>query len=89
MLDALFRGEENKILLTEFLNSLFEGEKIISIYSSNELTREDYPTTVQVYPDGRFEASFLVTNPKTNYIIFKNDQFKFYIEPGQTPFLTA
>jgi len=59
------------------------------IYSSNELTREDYPTTVQVYPDGRFEASFLATNPKTSYIIFKNDQFKFYIEPGQTPFLTA
>lgn len=54
------------------------------IYSSNELTREDYPTTVQVYPDGRFEASFLATNPKTSYLIFKNDQFKFYIEPGQT-----
>lgn len=54
------------------------------IYSSNELTREDYPTTVQVYPDGRFEASYLATSPKTSYIIFKNNQFKFYIEPGQT-----
>jgi len=54
------------------------------IYSSNELTREDYPTTVQVYPDGRFEVRFLATNPKTSYIIFKNNQFKFYIEPGQT-----
>jgi len=54
------------------------------IYSSNELTREDYPTTVKVYPDGRFEAGFLATNPKTSYIIFKNNQFKFYIEPGQT-----
>ena len=54
------------------------------IYSSNELTREDYPTTVQVYPDGRFEASYLATTPKTSYIIFKNNRFKFYIEPGQT-----
>ena len=54
------------------------------IYSSNELTREDYPTTVQVYPDGRFEASYLATNPKTSYIKFKNNRFKFYIEPGQT-----
>jgi len=54
------------------------------IYSSNELTREDYPTTVQVYPDGRFEASYLATNPKTGYIKFKNNRFKFYIEPGQT-----
>ncbi len=54
------------------------------IYSSNELTREDYPTTVQVYPDGRFEASYLATNPKISYIIFKNNRFKFYIEPGQT-----
>jgi len=54
------------------------------IYSSNELTREDYPTTVQVYPDGRFEASYLATHPKISYIIFKNNRFKFYIEPGQT-----
>lgn len=54
------------------------------IYSSNELTREDYPSTVQVYPDGRFEASYLATNPETSYIKFKNNRFKFYIEPGQT-----
>ncbi|WP_286766774.1 MULTISPECIES: TlpA family protein disulfide reductase [Sphingobacterium] len=54
------------------------------IYSSNELTREDYPTTIQVYPDGRFEASYLATHPTTSYLIFKNNQFKFYIEPGQT-----
>ncbi len=54
------------------------------IYSSNELTREDYPITVQVYPDGRFEASYLATHPKISYIIFKNNRFKFYIEPGQT-----
>ncbi len=54
------------------------------IYSSNELTREDYPTTVQIYPDGRFEASYLATNPELAYIRFKDDRFDFYIEPGQT-----
>ncbi|WP_158656020.1 TlpA disulfide reductase family protein [Sphingobacterium sp. HMA12] len=54
------------------------------IYSSNQLTREDYPTTVQIYPDGRFEASYLATNPKVAYITFKNNRFEFYIEPGQT-----
>ncbi len=54
------------------------------IYSSNQLTREDYPTTVQIYPDGRFEASYMATNPKVAYITFKNNRFEFYIEPGQT-----
>lgn len=54
------------------------------IYSSNQLTREDYPTTVQIYPDGRFEASYMATNPEIAYIMFKNNQFEFYTEPGQT-----
>jgi len=54
------------------------------IYSSNQLTREDYPTTVQIYPDGRFEASYMATNPEIAYITFKNNRFEFYIEPGQT-----
>lgn len=54
------------------------------IYSSNELTREDYPTTVKVHPDGRFEASYLATNPKLAYIRFKDNLFDYYIEPGQT-----
>ncbi len=54
------------------------------IYSSNELTREDYPTTVKIHPDGRFEASYLATNPKLAYIRFKDNLFDYYIEPGQT-----
>lgn len=54
------------------------------IYSSNQLTREDYPTTVQIYPDGRFEASYMATNPEIAYITFKNNRFEFYTEPGQT-----
>jgi len=54
------------------------------IYSSNQLTREDYPTTVQIYPDGRFEACYMATNPEIAYITFKNNRFEFYTEPGQT-----
>ncbi|QQD12668.1 TlpA family protein disulfide reductase [Sphingobacterium sp. UDSM-2020] len=54
------------------------------IYSSNQLTWEDYPTTVRIFPDGRFEASYHVTNPEISYIKYRNDRFTFYIEPGQT-----
>ncbi|MEJ5148807.1 TlpA family protein disulfide reductase [Sphingobacterium sp. MYb388] len=54
------------------------------IYSSNQLTWEDHPTTVQIFPDGRFEASYPVTHPEISYIKYRNDRFTFYIEPGQT-----
>lgn len=54
------------------------------IYSSNVLTREDYPTTIQIHPDGRFEASYPVTNSEMSYIVFNDDMFDYYIEPGQT-----
>ncbi|WP_223560514.1 hypothetical protein, partial [Chryseobacterium lathyri] len=53
-------------------------------YSSNQLTWEDHPTTVQIFPDGRFEASYPVTHPEISYIKYRNDRFTFYIEPGQT-----
>ncbi len=74
------------VRLVGFIEDYTPGLEFTSgiIYSSNELTREDYPTTVQVYPDGRFEASYLATSPKISYITFKNNRFKFYIEPGQT-----
>jgi thiol-disulfide isomerase/thioredoxin len=57
------------------------------VYISNELTREDNPIVVQIYPDGRFEADLPVNYPKHSYIYFKSQSHNiipFYIEPGNT-----
>ncbi len=53
------------------------------IYSSNLITNEDYPTVVQIYPDGRFEAKFILNHPIYSYCAIKNQVLEFYIEPGQ------
>lgn len=58
------------------------------IYIGNELTREDYPTVVQIYPDGRFEADFLLNYPRESAIFFKRTSVPFYIEPGETLFIS-
>lgn len=57
------------------------------IYSENILTREDYPTVVQFYPDGRFEADLLLNHPWQGSIFLKRGQIPFYIEPGETLFI--
>lgn len=54
------------------------------IYSGNQLTREEYPVTARIYPDGRFESSYLATNPEMSYLSFNDEIYKYYIEPGQT-----
>lgn len=57
------------------------------IYVANELTREDNPTVVQIFPDGRFEAKLPLNYPKHTYVYFKaqaQNLIRFYIEPGQT-----
>lgn len=55
------------------------------IYTSNPLTREDYPTVIQIYPDGRFEADFLIHFPSYSYFVMNDHQtIPFYLEPGQT-----
>ena len=54
------------------------------IYASNQLTREDYPITVQIFPDGRFEAECPLVYPMFSYISMNNQGIKFYLEPGQT-----
>ena len=58
------------------------------IYTGNELTREDYPTVIQIHPDGRFEADFLLNHPWEGYISFKRTSIPFYIEPGETLFIS-
>ena len=54
------------------------------IYASNDITREDYPIVVQVYPDGRFEARFPMSVPQYTSLSISNRWVPFYIEPGQT-----
>lgn len=58
------------------------------IYLGNELTREDYPTVLQIHPDGRFEADLLLNHPWEGYIAFKSTTIPFYIEPGETLFVS-
>jgi thiol-disulfide isomerase/thioredoxin len=54
------------------------------IYASNAITREDHPIVVQVYPDGRFEASFPMSIPQYTSLSIKKRRIPFYLEPGQT-----
>ncbi|MDT0678404.1 TlpA family protein disulfide reductase [Autumnicola musiva] len=53
-------------------------------YASNQLTREDYPVTIEIQPDGRFEAEIPLIHPITSYLNFNNKSLNFYLEPGQT-----
>jgi thiol-disulfide isomerase/thioredoxin len=54
------------------------------VYTSNELTREDYPTVVKVSPDGRFEAELPFDFPKFSTLYFNDIGIPFYLESGQT-----
>lgn len=54
------------------------------IYAENIITGEDYPTTVAIHPDGRFEATLPLTHPVNNHISLGETHIPFYIEPGQT-----
>lgn len=58
------------------------------IYLGNELTREDYPTVLQIHPDGRFEADLLLNHPLQGSVSLKNIYIPFYIEPGETLFIS-
>lgn len=51
---------------------------------SNELTREDRPTVVNINPDGSFECKLVLNYPIENLLSLGNHYISFYIEPGQT-----
>jgi len=46
------------------------GFKTGIVYTQNDITREDYPVVIEVYPDGRFEANIPLTNPTYSYLVF-------------------
>lgn len=54
------------------------------IYTENIITREDYPVTVEIHPDGRFEASIPMQYPTTFFAKMNDRPFQFYLEPGHT-----
>ena len=53
-------------------------------YATNELTREDYPITIDIQPDGKFEADIPLIHPVKSFLNFNNRMMFFYLEPGQT-----
>jgi thiol-disulfide isomerase/thioredoxin len=63
------------------------GFKTGIIYSENEITNEDFPTTVTIHEDGRFEAAIPMNHPQYTSVLFQHSWVKFYIEPGQTLFM--
>lgn len=54
------------------------------IYMGNVITREDFPVTIKIYPDGRFEVEIPMISPLYFYLAFNDRVVKFYLEPGQT-----
>jgi len=54
------------------------------IYHSNQLTNEDFPTTVRINKDGTFECSLMGVHPIASSIILNNERIPFYAEPGTT-----
>lgn len=54
------------------------------IYHNNNLTREDYPTTIRIYEDGRFEAEISAVHPLNSALTFERQRVPFYAEPGNT-----
>lgn len=54
------------------------------IYQANNLTREDHPTTIQVYDDGRFEVQFPAFHPMRTALLINAQRIPFYAEPGNT-----
>lgn len=54
------------------------------IYSSNQLTKEDFPTTVRIYENGTFEVAYEANYPEMSYLYINKQRVQFYAEPGQT-----
>lgn len=54
------------------------------IYNKNNLTREDSPTTIRIYDDGRFESEIVAIHPISSYLGFNAAAVPFYAEPGNT-----
>jgi hypothetical protein len=54
------------------------------IYLANEITMEEQPRVVRIFPDGRFDCLLPVCYPNSLKVAFQNRHFDFYIQPGTT-----
>jgi thiol-disulfide isomerase/thioredoxin len=54
------------------------------IHAENLITREEYPRTIHIHEDGRFECNIPVQHPACLTANIENANFAFYIQPGQT-----
>jgi thiol-disulfide isomerase/thioredoxin len=54
------------------------------IYTANDLTREDFPTVIEIQPDGRFDIKLPVAYLTSPFMLLNEYPFQFYIAPGQT-----
>lgn len=54
------------------------------VYLTNKLTRKDYPTVININPDGSFEGKIVLNHPMESAVVLSDCWIPFYIEPGQT-----
>lgn len=54
------------------------------IYGQNVVSREEFPTVVEVKPDGRFSVDIPVDYPTLNDISMNKLRLQFYVQPGDT-----
>lgn len=55
----------------------------IIIYE-NDFTRENYPTIIKIFPDGRFKGAISMTSPLYTKFEMLTSRVPVYLEPGQT-----
>lgn len=60
------------------------GFKTGIVYVNNDITKEDLPTVVQIFPDGTFTCELPLQNPVALAIGIHEIFLPFFIEPGQT-----
>ncbi len=54
------------------------------VYHENKIVRKSLPTTIQIFPDGRFRAVLELFHPTSDYLIIHNQRIPFFLEPGNT-----
>ena len=71
--------------LTKTLNvpESFLNDIACLLYTSH-ITRQDYPTVIQIDEDGSFLCKFVIKHPVEQSVTLDNNWIPFYIEPGQT-----
>lgn len=81
--DLFKNGDANVFGYIKGFNKL-AGFSTGIVYTSNEFTREDYPTAITIHPDGRFETTLKLIHPIVSSLCINNIWIQFYAEPGQT-----